>query len=57
MPVIKVGRMAGQFAKPRSDPEEIINGVALPSYRSDIINGEEISLEARTHDPERMMGA
>ena len=57
LPVIKVGRMAGQFAKPRSEPDEVINGVALPSYRGDIINGEEFTPESRTHDPERMLAA
>lgn len=57
MPVIKVGRMAGQFAKPRSEPDEVRNGVALPSYRGDIINGEDFSPESRSHDPERMLSA
>ena len=57
MPVIKVGRMAGQFAKPRSEPDEVINGVALPSYRGDIINGEEFTKDARTHNPDRMLDA
>lgn len=57
MPVVKVGRMAGQFAKPRSEPDEVIDGVALPSYRGDIINGEEFTSESRIHDPERMMSA
>jgi 3-deoxy-7-phosphoheptulonate synthase len=38
LPVVKVGRMAGQFAKPRSDTHETINGVSLPSYRGDIVN-------------------
>jgi 3-deoxy-7-phosphoheptulonate synthase len=57
MPIIKIGRMAGQFAKPRSDPDEVIDGVALPSYRGDIINGDAFTLESRTHNPERMMGA
>jgi 3-deoxy-7-phosphoheptulonate synthase len=57
MPVIKVGRMAGQFAKPRSEPDEVINGVALPSYRGDIINGEEFTKDARVHNPERMLDA
>jgi len=57
MPVIKVGRMAGQFAKPRSEPDEVIDGVALPSYRGDIINGEEFNKDARTHNPERMLDA
>ena len=41
VPVIKVGRMAGQFAKPRSTPTEVINGVEMPSYKGDIINGFE----------------
>jgi 3-deoxy-7-phosphoheptulonate synthase len=57
MPVIKVGRMAGQFAKPRSEPDEVRQGIALPSYRGDIINGEEFSVESRTHNPERMLQA
>lgn len=57
MPVVKVGRMAGQFAKPRSDADETINGVSLPSYRGDIINGEDFTSGARTHDPERMLSA
>jgi 3-deoxy-7-phosphoheptulonate synthase len=55
--VIKVGRMAGQFAKPRSEPDEVRDGVALPSYRGDIINGEEFTAESRSHNPERMMDA
>src|ERR1700757_4653253 len=46
-PVVKVGRIAGQFAKPRSSPTEKINGVELPSYRGDIINGTDFSAEAR----------
>eukprot|EP01039_Chlorochromonas_danica_P010800 gene10800-12003_t len=57
MPVVKVGRMAGQFAKPRSEPDEKRDGVVLPSYRGDIINGEEFTSEARIHDPERMLSA
>ena len=57
MPVIKIGRMAGQFAKPRSEPDEVRNGVALPSYRGDIINGEEFTPEARIHNPDRMIDA
>ena len=55
MPIIKVGRMAGQFAKPRSEPDEVIDGVSLPSYRGDIINGDAFTVESRTHNPERMM--
>ncbi len=53
-PVVKVGRMAGQFAKPRSSPVEVQNGVELPSYRGDIINGIEFTPEARQPDPSRM---
>ncbi|OYX26296.1 MAG: 3-deoxy-7-phosphoheptulonate synthase class II, partial [Rhodobacterales bacterium 32-66-7] len=57
VPVIKVGRMAGQFAKPRSAPTEVIDGVELPSYKGDIINGFEPTLAARTPDPQRMLQA
>jgi 3-deoxy-7-phosphoheptulonate synthase len=57
MPVIKIGRMAGQFAKPRSEPDETRDGVSLPSYRGDIINGEEFSELSRVHNPERMLDA
>lgn len=57
MPVVKVGRMAGQFAKPRSADTEVIDGVELPSYRGDIINGSEFTPEARIPDPERMLRA
>jgi len=55
IPVVKVGRMAGQFAKPRSDDNETRNGVTLPSYRGDIINGIDFNPEARRIDPERMI--
>ncbi|BBC81420.1 phospho-2-dehydro-3-deoxyheptonate aldolase [Acetobacter orientalis] len=54
VPVIKLGRMAGQFAKPRSSDTETSNGVTLPSYRGDIINGPEFTAEARIPDPARM---
>jgi 3-deoxy-7-phosphoheptulonate synthase len=54
-PVVKVGRMAGQFAKPRSDGNETISGVTLPSYKGDIINGIEFEEKARIPDPERMV--
>ncbi|CAA7400971.1 unnamed protein product [Spirodela intermedia] len=57
MPVIKVGRMAGQFAKPRSDPFEEKNGVKLPSYRGDNINGDVFDEKSRTPDPHRMIRA
>ncbi|MEP0071123.1 MAG: 3-deoxy-7-phosphoheptulonate synthase class II [Marinomonas sp.] len=54
-PVVKVGRMAGQFAKPRSAGMETVNGIELPSYRGDIINGIEFTEEARVPDPERLI--
>ncbi|WP_074218927.1 class II 3-deoxy-7-phosphoheptulonate synthase [Rhodovulum sp. ES.010] len=57
LPVIKVGRMAGQFAKPRSAPMETVGGVELPSYRGDIINGFEFTEESRVPDPNRMLQA
>jgi 3-deoxy-7-phosphoheptulonate synthase len=53
-PVVKVGRMAGQFAKPRSAPTEKIGDVELPSYRGDIVNGIDFTPEARVPDPERL---
>jgi len=56
-PVVKLGRIAGQFAKPRSAPTEIQNDRELPSYRGDIINGIEFSEEARLPDPQRMLMA
>ena len=56
-PVVKVGRMAGQFAKPRSDPVEVRDGVELPSYRGDIVNGIEFTPETRQPDPERLLTA
>lgn len=56
-PVVKVGRIAGQFAKPRSSPTETIDGVTLPSYRGDNINGMEFTPEARIPDPERLLKA
>ncbi|MDO9524550.1 MAG: 3-deoxy-7-phosphoheptulonate synthase class II, partial [Gemmobacter sp.] len=57
VPVIKVGRMAGQFAKPRSSGMETIGGVDLPSYRGDIINGFDFTADARIPDPSRMLQA
>ena len=57
VPVVKVGRMAGQFAKPRSAPTEVVDGVELPSYRGDIINELAFSPEARIPDPRRMLQA
>lgn len=57
VPVIKVGRMAGQFAKPRSAPTEMIGGVEYPSYRGDIINGFDATMSERMPDPNRMLQA
>ena len=56
-PVVKVGRIAGQFAKPRTNPTEKINGVELPIYRGDIINDSEFTLASRTPDPARQLQA
>ncbi|WP_459818791.1 class II 3-deoxy-7-phosphoheptulonate synthase [Campylobacter concisus] len=56
-PVVKVGRVAGQFAKPRSSDFEEVNGVKLPNYRGDIINGFEFDEKARVPDPKRMIEA
>ena len=55
VPVIKLGRMAGQFAKPRSAPTEVIDGVELPSYRGDIINELEFTEKGRIPDPAKML--
>ncbi|QFZ24137.1 3-deoxy-7-phosphoheptulonate synthase [Saccharothrix syringae] len=57
VPVVRVGRIAGQFAKPRSAPAETRDGVSLPSYRGDIVNGAEFTGAARTPDPWRMVRA
>ncbi len=57
VPVIKLGRMAGQFAKPRSAPTEVIDGVELPSYRGDIINELDFTPQARIPDPAKMLQA
>ena len=56
-PVVKVGRMAGQFAKPRSSPKEEIDGVELESYKGDIINDMEFTESSRVPDPQRMIRA
>jgi 3-deoxy-7-phosphoheptulonate synthase len=55
LPIVKMGRMAGQFAKPRSSDEETRDGVTLPAYRGDIVNGYDFTLESRTPDPQRML--
>ncbi|MDI6651742.1 3-deoxy-7-phosphoheptulonate synthase class II [Gluconobacter japonicus] len=54
VPVVKIGRMAGQYAKPRSSNTETIDGVTLPCYRGDIINGPEFTADARIPNPSRM---
>ena len=55
LPVVKVGRIAGQFAKPRSDLVEVVDGVELPSFRGHMVNGDEPTPEARVPDPRRMV--
>ncbi|MBT5798226.1 MAG: 3-deoxy-7-phosphoheptulonate synthase class II [Alphaproteobacteria bacterium] len=55
LPVVKVGRMAGQFAKPRSAPTEVIDGMELPSYRGDMVNGIEFNEVNRIPDPTRLL--
>jgi 3-deoxy-7-phosphoheptulonate synthase len=57
LPVVKVARMAGQFAKPRSRPTETRDGLTLPAYRGDLINDLAFTPEARRPDPERLAGA
>ncbi|WP_367826761.1 class II 3-deoxy-7-phosphoheptulonate synthase [Streptomyces sp. LMG1-1-1.1] len=54
VPVVKVGRIAGQYSKPRSSPTETRDGVTLPSYRGDSVNGQAFTEAARTPDPERL---
>ena len=55
MPIIKIGRIAGQFAKPRSSDIEVLNGVELPSYRGDMINDMEFNKASREPDPQRLI--
>ena len=55
LPVVKVGRIAGQFAKPRSEPTEVVNGVEIPSFRGHVVHSDEQTPEARTPDPERLI--
>ena len=55
LPIVKMGRMAGQFAKPRSSNDETRDGVTLPAYRGDMVNGYEFTEASRTPDPERML--
>jgi len=54
-PVVKLGRIAGQYAKPRSSDTEMVNGVELPSYRGDMVNAIDPTPEARRPDPKRML--
>ncbi|MGW8360811.1 class II 3-deoxy-7-phosphoheptulonate synthase [Streptomyces wedmorensis] len=54
VPVVKVGRIAGQYSKPRSSPTETRDGVTLPSYRGDSVNGQAFTEAARTPDPQRL---
>ncbi len=55
IPVVKVARLAGQFAKPRSDDYETIGGQTLPSYRGDMVNGIDFNVSSRTPDPKRLL--
>ena len=57
VPVVKIGRLAGQFAKPRSSAAEVRDGVELPAYRGDAVNGLEFTAQAREPDPQRMLRA
>jgi 3-deoxy-7-phosphoheptulonate synthase len=57
LPVVKVGRIAGQFAKPRSSPVEVVDGLELPAFRGDMVNGVDPTPEARRPDPTRMLRA
>jgi 3-deoxy-7-phosphoheptulonate synthase len=57
VPVIKVGRIAGQFAKPRSDATEVRDGLTLDSFRGHIVNGDDFNAESRRPDPERLLAA
>jgi 3-deoxy-7-phosphoheptulonate synthase len=54
VPVVKIGRLAGQYAKPRSQPTETRDGITLPSYRGDAVNGLDFTAESRTPDPARL---
>jgi 3-deoxy-7-phosphoheptulonate synthase len=57
VPVVKLGRIAGQFAKPRTSPTELVDGSELPSFRGHVVNDDAPSAEARTPDPARMLTA
>ena len=55
MPIVKMGRMAGQFAKPRSSDMETRDGITLPAYRGDMVNGFDFTEDSRAHNPQRML--
>jgi 3-deoxy-7-phosphoheptulonate synthase len=55
LPVVKVGRIAGQFAKPRTEPTEVVDGVEIPSFRGHVVHSDEPTPEARRPDPERLL--
>lgn len=57
LPVVKIGRLAGQYGKPRSHPTETVDGVELPAYRGDMVNDLPFTLAARTPDPRRLVEA
>ena len=57
LPVVKIGRIAGQYAKPRSNPDEVIDGIELPAYRGDMVNDLPFDVASRTPDPSRMVEA
>ena len=57
LPVIKIGRFAGQYSKPRSSPIEVIDGTELPSYKGDMINDMAFTFEGRNPDPNRLLMA
>jgi 3-deoxy-7-phosphoheptulonate synthase len=57
VPIVKIGRLAGQYAKPRSRPTEVRDGVELPAYRGDAVNGFEFTAAARASDPDRLLRA
>jgi 3-deoxy-7-phosphoheptulonate synthase len=55
LPVVKVGRIAGQFAKPRTEPTEVVDGVEIPTFRGHVVHSDEPTAEARQPDPERLL--
>jgi len=57
VPVVKLGRLAGQYGKPRSKGDETVDGVSLPAYRGDAVNGLDFTPESRRHDPDRLVQA